>query len=152
MVKKETIENIKKFCSSKETCKSEISTKLVSWKIDKEDIDQIIKELEKEKFIDEIRYAKSFTNDKIKFGKWGKLKIVHEMRLKKIPDNIILETINSFEMAEYIKIIDHELEKKIQTIIEPDKNVFRDKVLRFAFSRGYERQIVDAYLKKKFRH
>ena len=73
-------------CGRKEYCRSEITEKLAVRKLSPGDIDHILLALEKEKFIDEDRYAGTFTRDKLRLNRWGKVKIRYLLRQKKIPE------------------------------------------------------------------
>lgn len=47
--------------------------------------DRIVSRLLQERFIDESRFARYFVNDKLRFNKWGRVKINYEMQRKGIP-------------------------------------------------------------------
>ena len=81
------------YCSSGEQCCYDISEKLKKWGIEDSEASKIIEYLIKQRFIDEARYAKGFTNDKFRFNKWGRTKIAYALRLKKIPETLIDEAL-----------------------------------------------------------
>ncbi|NOZ34188.1 MAG: hypothetical protein GXO80_02695 [Chlorobi bacterium] len=62
-------------CSKAEKCKSDIRKKLYEWKANPDEYDNIINQLEEQKFIDEVRFVKYYVRDKFEFNKWGKIKI-----------------------------------------------------------------------------
>lgn len=134
-------------CSSKEKCISEIQEKLTEWDVDADVIEKIIASLISEKFIDESRYAKAFVNDKIKFAKWGKIKIAYMLRQKKVDNHAVEDALDAFSEEEYTEIIQYEIEKKAKLIRETDKFKKKQKILSFAQSRGYETEILFKLLK-----
>ena len=71
-------------CSRREISSGQARQKLVQWiskdsplteKQEKE-IGEIISSLKKDKYIDDARFAKAFTRDKLRFSKWGPEKIL----------------------------------------------------------------------------
>ena len=62
-------------CARREYCVFDIKSKLMRYELGHESIERIIEHLIKEKYIDELRFARSFINDKIRFNKWGRVKI-----------------------------------------------------------------------------
>jgi regulatory protein len=125
-------------CSRQETCRSEIRAKLEARKVDTGMIEKILETLVKEKFIDEARYARSFTRDKLRFSKWGKIKIRHLLTRKEIPENIIEEALAEIDPEFYTGILRQELGKKRKTIKGSNAFDLRGKLFRFASQRGFE--------------
>ena len=83
-------------CAKREYCVFDIKTKLMRSDIETESVERIIEQLKKEKYIDELRFARSFINDKIRFNKWGKIKIDFALKQKRIPQSIISEAFQDF--------------------------------------------------------
>jgi len=98
---KEAITRAQSICSRQEQCRQDIFTKLGKWGLDEPNALKIIKQLEKDKFIDEMRYAISFAQDKMKFNKWGRIKISWMLRQKNIPDDIIDQAVDQINKDEY---------------------------------------------------
>ena len=71
----EILKKIENFCSYQERCKKEVIDKLFKLTIDQSEIDNIINYLVNRNFIDEQRFALSFTRGKFRIKKWGKIKI-----------------------------------------------------------------------------
>ena len=77
-------------CSKSEHCKKDMQYKLNSWKLTSErENEAIIQNLLANKFIDEKRYARSYTQDKFRFNKWGKIKIRVMLKSRGINENDI---------------------------------------------------------------
>ena len=72
---KDILKQMEMLCSRKEYCVFEINEKLKKFDISHSEKEAIIKTLENNNFIDELRYAKAYVNDKFKFNKWGRIKI-----------------------------------------------------------------------------
>jgi regulatory protein len=135
---KEALVKAQNMCASQEKCKSEIRKKLFDWKLPQKDHDQIIDQLVKDQFIDEIRYAKFFAKDKITYNKWGKIKITYTLKQKDIPEDYIQCALHEIEESDYDEILKNELLKKLKSIQDTDEFTIKSKLMRFAASRGFE--------------
>jgi regulatory protein len=125
-------------CGQREKCVSEIKLKLSQWGINPEDGLAIIKSLENDGFIDETRYALTFARDKARFNKWGPRKIEMALRAKRIADDNIQNALLEIEQFTNIENLTELLTKKARTIKYKDKYDFKNKLLRFAISRGFD--------------
>lgn len=137
----EALSRLQQLCSTKECCKYDLIQKLTQWGI--ENGSKILERLEEDKFLDERRYASAFVNDKWKFGKWGRHKIAYALRGKKISGNFIEEAFENIDEEAYAEMIRQEIEKKKKSIKEPDAFKLKQKLFRFAQSRGYELELVN---------
>ena len=66
-------------CARRECCVFDIETKLLRYKLDSETIERIIAELKKEKYIDELRFTRSFIHDKVRFNNLKKLHLQYSL-------------------------------------------------------------------------
>ncbi|NJK98551.1 MAG: RecX family transcriptional regulator [Bacteroidales bacterium] len=112
MTEKEALNITYKLCSKKEYSSGEIAAKLREWEFPDEKVQEIIQVLIREKFIDDHRYARAFVNDKLKFSRWGKIKIAYMLRQKGVVDDIVREALGEIEDSLYSEILLTELQKK----------------------------------------
>ena len=63
-------------CSRKEVSALQARQWLLKHEIPESEIKQIVNSLVKDKYIDDSRFAKAFTRDKLRFSKWGSDKIM----------------------------------------------------------------------------
>ncbi len=129
-------------CSKQEKCKYDIRKKLVDWELKPDSINRIINNLEKDKFIDEKRYSSFFVRDKFRFNKWGKIKILFILRQKNIPDKYIFSALNKIDDKEYFNTLEKEILKKQKLIKYKNNYELKSKLLRFAESRGFEKNLI----------
>ncbi len=135
-------------CGKAEKCKADIRKKLYDWKANPSEYDKIISELEKQKFIDEKRYAKYYVRDKFEFNKWGKIKIRTMLFQKSIPEKIINEALSEIPEKKYIETLKYLLNQKKKSIKDEDKYKQKQKLIRFAASRGFEPDLILRILEK----
>jgi regulatory protein len=129
-------------CSRQEKCSSEIRDKLEKFKIPGRDVEKVMQTLKKEGFLDESRYAGMFVRDKLKFNRWGKIKIRYMLSAKKIPDGIIDEAIREIDDKTYAETLKEELVKKRRQIKDDNYFTVRNKLARFGQQRGFESGLI----------
>ncbi|KPK87633.1 MAG: hypothetical protein AMS27_01875 [Bacteroides sp. SM23_62_1] len=139
---KEALTLAQSICSRQEQCRQDILSRLEKWGVNESAAEKIVKQLEKDNFIDETRYASSYVRDKIKFNKWGKIKICWMLRQKNIPDDIIEQALELIDMDGYESLLESELIKKNRTLKADDQNTKKRKLIQFASQRGFENEIV----------
>jgi hypothetical protein len=88
---KQAYSRMARLCSQKEYCSYDISQKLYRLNLNAEDIERVVNRLIKENFINDERYTRSYIGDKIKFNKWGRIKIELALRQKKIPVELVFQ-------------------------------------------------------------
>ena len=125
------------YCSRGERCISDIRKKMIQWDLPENSQKIILNKLQQEKFLDEKRFCKAFVNDKIKYNKWGSLKIKYELKKKNIPEpiiNDILSEVNLKEIKEQLSLL---LLSKRKTVKGKNNYEIKQKLIRFAVGRGY---------------
>lgn len=131
-----------KLCSTEEKCKSDVRKKLFDWGVASDHTEKIIARLIAENFIDERRYARSFTRDKMRLNKWGKLKISFELNQRKLPKNVVIEAVSLVDENEYFDLLKKETKKKLRSLNDKDPYIKKGKLYRYASSKGFESDVI----------
>jgi regulatory protein len=129
-------------CSRREYCISDILAKLDSWGVGKDDAGRIIKNLLKEKFIDEERYATAFVKDKFRYNKWGKIRIGLILKMKGIPADIIKLALESIEYEDYRRMLEDLISSHRRKIKAKNQYDLKAKLMRFGLSKGFESPLI----------
>ncbi|MDD3860865.1 MAG: regulatory protein RecX [Bacteroidales bacterium] len=137
------LSKLQKYCSSSEKCSQDVLDYISKYELTPEFKNNIIKSLISEKFIDHKRYAAAFVNDKLKFNKWGKIKIYYNLKQKNIEEKLIQQSLQLVAETEYKEILITLLKNKIKTIKEKDRNKIKASLLRYSYSRGFEYEVSD---------
>ncbi|MBO4442491.1 MAG: RecX family transcriptional regulator [Bacteroidaceae bacterium] len=130
------------YCSAAEHCRSEVRAMLERHGAEKPDIESIINNLVKEGFIDESRYARAFVHDKVRFAKWGKVKIAQALWQKRIPQDITDAALESIDYDEYLAALKDVVKAKFRTVKGATEYERKMKTMRSVCSRGYEPALV----------
>lgn len=125
------------YCSKAERCEFDVRKKLVAWEIADEGIERIMKRLKDERFLSNERFCRSFINDKVRFNKWGRAKIVFELKKRKISELDYLPFLEELSSDEFEKQLLHILIIKARSIKAKDDYDKKTKLIRFALSRGF---------------
>ena len=152
-MKKEISENEARFkaeayCSMAERCRAEVMDKLYQWGVPSVWMDGILTHLEKEGYIDQLRYAKAFVRDKYRFNQWGRVKISQSLRQKHFPSVDILVAMEEIDEEEYLLVLERLLERKLSGVKAKSTFERTGKLVRFALSRGYEMDEILCCLKR----
>ncbi|KAA6329602.1 Regulatory protein RecX [termite gut metagenome] len=143
MTENEALNRMAAYCSGVEHCRAEVREKLLRQELDENAIERILNRLEKEKFMDNERYTRSFINDKIRFDKWGKLKIKQALYFKQIPQEVVNRELEKIDEEEYLSLLRDILEKKKKTIRAKDAYEQKGKLMRFALGKGFEMEDIE---------
>jgi regulatory protein len=119
-----------------------------AWEIPADNQNQIIQHLLKEKFIDEERYCKAFVNDKSKYNHWGINKIRFELKKKQIPESMIREALKKLDPEENRDRLALLIEKKRKSVKGKNEWEIRQKLLRYAASKGFSKAEIELILVK----
>jgi regulatory protein len=134
----QALTRVTSLCSASEYCIHDINEKLYRWGISNTDSERIIDYLLDEKYIDEARYAQSYTNDKLRFSHWGRIKIKSMLRMKHISDRDINNAFDNISEEEYESILRDIIKGKAKSEGDAEDYASRAKIIRFALQRGFE--------------
>ncbi len=125
------------YCTLCERCISEVSKKLTTWGVSPAEQQRIIDRLQDEGFINEERYCRAFVNDKLRFNRWGRVKIRAALYEKQLPREYIAQAIEDIDEEEYMQTL-HDLVATKQRELKNEDFATKQKIIRFAASRGFE--------------
>ena len=148
MIKKRTytVDEAKKkleyYCAYQERCHKEVTQKLKDMYMIPEAIDVIIVHLLEHNFLNEERYTKAFVSGKLKIKKWGKRRLVLELKRKNISKTNINQALTEIDEKEYIDIFNNLAEKRFNSTKEKNKYKKRKKLADYLLYRGWESFLV----------
>lgn len=126
------------YCSVSEHCRADVLRKLQLWGAPEEAWEGIVCHLEKEKYVDDGRYAVAFVRDKYRFNQWGRVKIAQALRMKQVSSVCIAEAMEEIDEEEYLSILTALLKRKQRSVKAASDYERSGKLIRFAAGHGYE--------------
>ncbi|MDD4644737.1 MAG: regulatory protein RecX [Bacteroidales bacterium] len=148
MDKNQALNRAMALCSRQEYCEANIRAKLEFWGIAPEDIDPVIEQLIREKFIDVLRYATAYVRDKVRINHWGRIKIRYMLSIEKLKHSIVDQAIEEIDEELYTDVLKDILTKKALSLKnEADPYSKRQKLVKYAQSRGFEIELIIIQIK-----
>lgn len=133
---------LENYCVYQERCHKEVKDKLLKMRMIPEAIDNIMVHLITNNYLNEERFAKAFARGKFRIKKWGKNRIVRELKMRQISKYSIDSALKEIDLDEYYITL-HELTlKRISQVAE--KNIYKKKkkVADYLLYRGWESQLI----------
>lgn len=130
------------FCVYQDRCHAEVEQKMKEFVLIPEAKEEIILYLIKENFLNEERFAKSFTRGKFYIKKWGKNKIKLNLLQKGISEKLILKSFLEINQEDYVKELKL-LTEKLQPLGKGLKEYQKkQKIIKTLLSKGYEYDLI----------
>jgi regulatory protein len=129
-------------CAGREICSYDINRKLIFRGLKDDEASKILNILIQDKFIDDERYALAFVKDKFRNNKWGRIKIGSALKMKRIPEEMIRNAMESINDEEYNNLLKSILAKQKKTIKAKNQFDLKGKLLRHCLAKGFESHLV----------
>ena len=118
------------YCARAEHCASDLRTKILAWGGTPEQAETIISHLYDYHYLDDARYCRAYTHDKLLYQHWGKVKIRAMLQARQLPSSEIQSAIQNIDETEYNRIL--------LAVLATKKNAPRESQIRFLLQRGFE--------------
>ena len=153
-IKTYTLEEAKRalehYCIYQDRCHKEVEEKLSKMRLIPEIIEEVITHLISENFLNETRFAQSFARGKFRIKKWGKNRIVAELKQRCITDYNIKIALQEIDPEEYIETLEKLIVKKTETSKETDVFRKKKKIINYLLSQGYEPSLIYEFIAYHF--
>jgi regulatory protein len=144
----EATKKIESYCAYQDRCHKEVNGKLKEMGMIPLAIDTIIGQLIEDRFLNEERFAKSFARGKFNIKKWGKNRIVNELKFRNISKYNITTALKEIDPQEYLNTLDTLAIKRLGQISESNIQKRRKKLADYLLYRGWESHLVYDKLQK----
>ena len=131
-----------KFCSYRERSEKEIIKKLTDKKFSKEIISSTLRKMKDLNFVNNLRFAKSFSRGKNRGNRWGKIKIRYELVGKGLNDEEITIGLDSIDS----KMYKESLKKNIEIFRKKNKSDNNNKLIGHLARKGFEMNLILNYI------
>ncbi len=147
MTKSQAFDKLKKYCAYQDRCHSEVRTKLLSYQVYGDTLDEVIAMLIQEDYLNEERYACSYVRGKYRIKKWGRNKIIQGLKLKRVSAYCINKGLKEIDEELYIENLRQVLTKYIELRKSRySHHQLRQKALNMAMSKGYNFNLIENIL------
>ncbi len=131
------LDRARRYCAHSEQCETGVRQKLISWGAPAADLDAIILRLRADDYINDTRYAIAYCRGKLIGQRWGRQKVLYQLRAKHLPKEAIEAGMAQVDDETYFSIMNDEAAKKLRQLggeFTPDS---RRRLAAFLASRGY---------------
>ena len=121
--------------------KNEVTEKLLRLGVDQSEQDNILNYLIKNNYINEERFAIAFTQGKFRIKNWGKVKILIELKRRKIEANLIAIAISQISDLDYQNMFNKLSLKKFNSL-NGSLDSRKRKFINYLSYRGWEYDLI----------
>lgn len=142
--KEQALQKLRHYCSYQERCHAEVKEKLYSFGLYKQVVEECISQLIEESYLNEERFAIQFAGGKFRIKHWGRHKIKHELKLKRVSEYCIRKALQEIDQEQYIKTLDKLAAQKWRSIRGQGITRFvkSQKTTAWLMQRGYEPEFI----------
>ena len=126
------------YCAYQERCHMEVIAKLKTLGMIPSVIDKIISELIKANYLNETRFTQSFVRGKFRIKKWGKNRILQELKVRDISSFNIKLGMKEISDDNYQKTFYELFEKRRREVKQLTKTEQKKKIFSYMSYRGWE--------------
>ena len=134
------------YCAYQERCQQEVRSRLYELGGYTKDIELIIAELIEHNFLNEERFAIAYAGGKFRIKKWGKIKIINELKFRQISAYCIKKALQQIDEDDYRTTLMDVLTKKKSNFAKASPTQ-KMQLAKFAMSKGFEPDLIWKLLK-----
>jgi regulatory protein len=138
----EITKKLEYYCAYQERCHEEVLKKLYEFNCTLHEKNEIISYLITQNFLNEERFACAFARGKFNIKKWGKIRIVNELKFRNISKYNIDKALQEIELVRYQETFHDLAEKQWETIKETNLQKKKKKFCDYLLRKGWESNLV----------
>lgn len=131
------------YLARREHSRFELSRKLTPYLAEGDDLDALLDDFQKRKWLSDARFAEQVVNTRN--GRVGRLKVAHELREKGVAEELVAQAVNALDDLASAKTV---WQKKFGAL--PETREAWAKQARFLQSRGFGFDVIKRVLKQSF--
>lgn len=148
----EVQQKLEYYCSYQERCHQEVIQKCYDLGLNTTETDTVVVYLLQNNFLNEERFARSFTRGKHRIKQWGKNRIIAELQLRRISSPNIKFALTEISDEDYEATFNHLAEKHWNSLTERKGPKRNKKFCDYLLRRGWESSLVYEKLKELEHH
>ena len=130
------------YCAYQDRCHQEVSQKMYSFSLSTYEKEEIMVYLIDNNFLNEERFAQSFTRGKHNYKNWGKNRIINELKARNISSTIIKIALKEINDSLYLETFEELAEKHWNSISESNLMKKRKKFCDYFLRKGWENELI----------
>ena len=142
----EAQKRLEHYCAYQERCHYEVEQKLRELNMISSVQEIIITKLLGENYLNETRFSQSFARGKFRIKKWGRKRIIRELKAKRISDYNIKKGLREISDEDYNETFYTLFEKRKASVDHYPLYERKRKILDYMVYRGWEKEKIYASL------
>jgi len=138
----EAQQKLEHYCAYQERCHQEVVNKLRELGMIPTAIDTIITSLIQNNYLNEMRFAQSFARGKFRIKKWGKNRILRELKLRNISNYNIKKGMGQISEEDYHTTFMELFEKRKKEVARLPIEKQKKKLISYLSYRGWETELI----------
>jgi regulatory protein len=140
----QALQKARHYCGYQERSHSETRRKLAGFGLARAEVDRLLASLIEEGYLNEERFATAFAGGRFRVKKWGRNRIVHELRMRGVAEANIRQAMGTIEEADYRRCLEQLARKKWRELraLEGLPRERSAKTTSYLVSRGFEAPLV----------
>ena len=144
----EAQQKLEHYCAYQERCHQEVVNKLQELGMIPAAIDAIISSLIQNNYLNEMRFAQSFARGKFRIKKWGKNRILRELKRRNISNYNIKKGMEQISEEDYHTTFLELFEKRKKEVARLPIEHQKKKLISYLSYRGWETELIYDALRK----
>ena len=133
---------LERYCVYQDRCHKEVEQKLNEYDLIPVAKETILLHLLEHNFLNEERFSKSFARGKFRIKKWGKQRIIRELKFRNVSEYNIKTALKEIDEKDYQKTLYELVEKKNESLTETNVFKRKKKIIDFLRYRGFESELI----------
>lgn len=138
----EAQKKLEHYCAYQERCHQEVEQKLRGMNMIPKAIEIIVGKLVEENYLNETRFAQSFARGKFRIKKWGKERILRELKFRKISPFNIKIALKEISVEDYQDTLEELAARFWEANASRDVYTRKKKVIDALRYRGWESPLI----------
>jgi regulatory protein len=132
----------RRYCAYQERSHQELRDKLYGWGLHRREVERLIAAMIEEGYLNEERFAAAYAGGKFRMKSWGRVRIRQALKQKKVSEYNIDKALHGIEESEYLQKLRRVLDTCARKNPLKDPFLNKQRLARYAISRGFEPDLV----------
>lgn len=132
----------KHYCAYQERSHQEVKEKLYGFGLYKKDVEDILSRLIEEDYLNEERFACLFAGGKFRMKQWGRVKIMYELKQKRISPYNIRIAMKQIDEEDYMATLQKLAAAKWESLRNEQHFTRQAKTQQYLLQKGFEPALI----------
>ncbi len=149
LTKDQALQKARHYCGYQERSHAEVKEKLYSFGLRRQEVEELLSQLIEDDYLNEERFARQFAGGHFRMKKWGRVKIMYELKQKQVSGYCIKKALEEIDENDYMEVLEKLAAEKWGSL-KTETNLFSRlrKTQDYLLQKGYENGLVREAIEK----